>query len=150
MIRNARQHMVTQEYVAKFERAIDQLKNRPSASDPTDPRMREIQIAALQSQLDDLRAELSEYDQLRAGQLESVSLDSLPRLADALIAARITSGLTQRQLAERLGLKEQQIQRYEATDYQSASLARMTEIASALQIEVRGEIGLPGAATKAA
>ena len=33
---------------------------------------------------------------------------------------------------QRLGLKEQQIQRYEATDYASASLTRTREVAGAL------------------
>jgi DNA-binding XRE family transcriptional regulator len=150
VIRNARQRAVTSEFIEKFERAIDQLTNHPSAADPKDPRMREIQVMALRSQLNDLRSELAEYDQLRSGRLRRVSLDSVPHLANALIAARIAAGLTQRQLAERLGLKEQQIQRYEATDYQSASLARLTEIASALGIEIRGEVELPGSTTRAA
>ena len=38
------------------------------------------------------------------------------------------------QAAERLGLQEQQIQRYEATDYASASLTRIKEVVSALGI----------------
>jgi HTH-type transcriptional regulator / antitoxin HigA len=41
-------------------------------------------------------------------------------------------------LADRLGLKEQQIQRYEATDYASASLARVIEISEALGLELKG------------
>jgi hypothetical protein len=36
-------------------------------------------------------------------------------------------------LAERLGMPEQQIQRYEAVEYESVSLARIIEIAKALQ-----------------
>ena len=56
-------------------------------------------------------------------------------LATVLIKARVAQGLSQRDLAERLGLKEQQIQRYEATDYASASLARIKEVVSALGAE---------------
>jgi len=36
-----------------------------------------------------------------------------------------------------LGLKPQQIQRYEANDYQTASLARLLEIARVLNLRVR-------------
>ena len=41
-----------------------------------------------------------------------------------LVKARIARGWTQRQLAEALGMADQQIQRYEANDYRSTSLAR--------------------------
>jgi transcriptional regulator with XRE-family HTH domain len=53
-------------------------------------------------------------------------------LPEALIDDRKKLGLTQRELAERLGVKEQQIQRYEATRYQSASLKRIVEVAEAM------------------
>jgi HTH-type transcriptional regulator/antitoxin HigA len=60
-------------------------------------------------------------------------LADLPRI---LIQARIAQGLSQTDLAERLGMKPQQIQRYEATEYMSASLARLIEIAEVLQVRV--------------
>jgi len=62
------------------------------------------------------------------------SLDELPR---TLIRARIAAGLTQEELAARLGLKPQQIQRYEATDYHSASMQRMSEVLRALGVRLR-------------
>ena len=52
------------------------------------------------------------------------------------IKARIAQGLSQKDLAERLKLKEQQIQRYEATDYASASLNRIKEVVTALGIDI--------------
>ena len=45
--------------------------------------------------------------------------------------------MTQEDLAARLGVKPQQIQRYEASDYQTASLARLREIARLLGLDVR-------------
>jgi len=41
-----------------------------------------------------------------------LELESLAELPEALIRARIAVGLTQKGLAGRLGLKEQQVQRY--------------------------------------
>ena len=41
-----------------------------------------------------------------------------------------------------MGLKEQQIQRYEATEYASADLARVNEVAKALGMRVREDIFL--------
>ena len=53
-------------------------------------------------------------------------------LPETLIKARIARGMSQRELAERIGLKEQQIQRYEATNYSSASLSRIRAVVSGL------------------
>jgi HTH-type transcriptional regulator/antitoxin HigA len=53
-----------------------------------------------------------------------------------LIRARISKGLSQRQLAEALGLKEQQIQRYESDRYATASLRRLEEVAKALELKI--------------
>lgn len=47
-----------------------------------------------------------------------------------LVKALIARGWTQRQLAEAVGMAEQQIQRYEANDYRSTSLARLCGIAT--------------------
>ena len=56
----------------------------------------------------------------------------LENLPEMLVEERLRLELTQKQLAEKMGLKEQQIQRYEATRYQSASLRRLQEVAEAL------------------
>ena len=61
------------------------------------------------------------------------SIESLPLL---LIKARIAANLTQKDLAKQLGLKEQQIQRYEATDYASASLSRIIQVSQKLNIKL--------------
>ena len=54
-------------------------------------------------------------------------------IATNLIKARIARGLTHKELAQRVGIKEQQIQRYEATDYEAANLSRLQAVASALR-----------------
>ena len=60
-----------------------------------------------------------------------------------MIATRIASGLSQRELAERMGLKQQQIQRYEVDKYAGASLSRIARVSKALDIELKNEIRVP-------
>lgn len=103
--------------------------------------VRQTHIDALKSQISEFETLIAEYEMLRAGSVrvsESASLQELPRI---LIQARISSGLTQTDLAERLQLKPQQIQRYEASNYQSASLARLVEIADILGIRISNTYG---------
>ncbi len=64
-------------------------------------------------------------------------LELLADLPRALIRARISKGLTQKELAERLGIKEQQIQKYEATEYASASLSRVRAVIDALGVKLK-------------
>ncbi len=57
-----------------------------------------------------------------------------------LIVARIAKGYSQKELAWRLGLKEQQVQRYEADRYSSISIKNYGRIASLLGVHLRAEI----------
>jgi len=45
-------------------------------------------------------------------------------------------------LAARLGVKPQQVQRYEASNYQTASFARLREVARVLGLRVRETVEL--------
>jgi len=144
MIKNEREYRITKAQAEKFERAVAELS--AGDGDPSlHPLLKKAQREGIQSQLEELQEQLAEYDALRLGRWSVISLDSLEEFPQALIKARIAAGLTQRELAERLGLKEQQIQRYEATEYASADLARLNEIARALKIRVREDIFLGAA-----
>ena len=57
-----------------------------------------------------------------------------------LIIARIARGLSQADLAERLGMREQQIQRYESERYRSISLQNFKRVATALSVELQAII----------
>ena len=85
---------------------------------------------------EDLRSELAEFDLLRDGTLSRFDAGSLEELSTVLVKARIARGWTQRQLAEALGMAQQQIQRYEVNDYRAVSFAGMCDIAKALEVTV--------------
>lgn len=131
MIKNERQYRITKAEADKFEATIAKVQSAPEDK-RVHPKLRKAQIDALKSQLADLRTDIEEYQALRSGKqkvLELTSFDDLPR---ALIQARIASGMGQEELAKRLGLKPQQLQRYEATDYAAASFTRVSEVAKAV------------------
>ncbi len=144
MIKTERQYHVTRAQAKKFSRALAAVETAADHQSEIHPALRKAEVDGLQSQLEDLRAELEEYEALRSGEQTTFHADSFDELPRALIKARVALGLSQRQLAERLGLKEQQVQRYEATEYASASLTRIREVIDALGIRVREEVVLPG------
>lgn len=130
MITNERQYQQTRKKLTGLEALI----TATGAGDAGDEGFRDVQLAALQSQATDLREEIDEYETLRDGGTTVIEASSLAGLADALIKARVARGWAQHQLADCLGVAEQQVQPYDSTAYRSASLARLCDIAEALGV----------------
>jgi HTH-type transcriptional regulator / antitoxin HigA len=133
MIYNDRQYNVSQAQVAKLKTTLD-----AAASDKIgrDAWLRKIEVDALRSQISEIEADIAEYELLKSGEVtfsETCALSELPRV---LVQARVAKGLSQTDLAERLNMKPQQVQRYEATNYMSASLARLIEVATVLDVKI--------------
>jgi HTH-type transcriptional regulator/antitoxin HigA len=144
VITNEVQYRATKAHLDRFEQAAVNIEARPGKR----TKLERLELDAVRSQAADLRAELDDYDELRTGNRSTFDAPSLEELATVLVKARIARGWTQRQLAEALGMAEQQIQRYEANDYRSTSLARLCDIANALGVTIRerGELRDPNAA----
>ena len=100
--------------------------------------LKDAEINALKSQIAEIEVELSEYKLLKSGQISFSKTYALEELPHVLVQARIAAGMSQTRLAEKLDLKPQQIQRYEATDYMGASLSRLIEVSRALGVKSSG------------
>ncbi len=135
MITNDVQYRTAKAQVDRLQRLRAELDERPLDTNDGELR-RKLETHAVESQASELRAELEEYDALRAGHAPVGHLTTLEDLPRLLVRARIAAGISQKALAERMGLKEQQIQRYESSDYSSASLSRLREVANALDFSV--------------
>ena len=135
MIHSDKQLGVSTRELAKLNDALGSIQSEESSQDW----VRKAEINALKSQIAELRADIKNYQTLKRGEItvaKSVSLEELPSV---LVQARIISGLSQNDLARALGTKPQQVQRYEATDYMGASLAKLIEVSRVLKVRVVGE-----------
>jgi transcriptional regulator with XRE-family HTH domain len=140
MIKNERQYRITKSQADKFADAIRRVEKAPSSANPL---VVKASREALESQLADLHSEIEEYERLLTGDVHLVEVESFHELPAALIRARIAAGLSQKDLGERLDMKEQQIQRYEATDYAGASFSTLSAIVGALGVSMREDILVP-------
>lgn len=136
MIKNERQYRITRAQAERFSQALNDLQGQGSELTEVHPLLRQAREDALRSQLGDLEGDLREYEALKAGHFEFEQLKTVAELPTMLIKARIARGLSQRDLAERMGLKEQQVQRYEASEYESASFARIRNVVDALGLDI--------------
>jgi DNA-binding XRE family transcriptional regulator len=145
VITNQREYRITKSWIARFEKELIANDKRELGPDEH-PDMRQVVHNAIASEIETLRRQIDHYEQLRDGHITSREITSLRELPTALIEARIAARLTQRQLAERIGVAEQQIQRWEANDYSGVNLGRLQSIADALGVQIRETITYSSAA----
>jgi len=82
-----------------------------------------------------LKEEVASYERLKRGEFDEIrNFEGLGRL---LVALRIAQGITQRELAERLGVHESQISRDERNEYHGLTVERASRILDALGADTR-------------
>src|SRR5439155_15524876 len=106
MVANQREYRITAAAISRLEEGLARAGEHGAARSPL---AQQLLREGIEGQLETLREQVAEYEALQSGTVAVLEADSLTQLPDALIRARIASGLTQRALAERLGLKEQQV-----------------------------------------
>ena len=129
MIQNERQYKVTKGQIAKLDAA---LKSSRGLSEKMDPRVYQAMIGGIEWEINRLQQQLHDFEELK--ETSSLYMHSVEDLPQILVKARIARGYTQKELAERLNIKPQQIQMYESTAYRSASWKRILEVLDALDM----------------
>ena len=136
MITNERQYKITGTQLEKFRAAIESFDLSHAAKRNNSEVLAKAELDALKSEYENLSLQMQEYETLKSGTVDILKATTLVELPIILIKARIAKGYSQRELANKVGLKEQQIQRYEAEVYASASLRRLTDVADALGLSI--------------
>jgi HTH-type transcriptional regulator/antitoxin HigA len=137
MIQNRKQYQVTNSQMSKLKAG---LKMAEGSKGKMDPRLQKAMVAGLQSQIGDLKKELEEFEALEKSR--SIGIESVDELSALLTKGRIARGYTQKELAEKMQLSPQQIQRYEATGYRAASFARIQKTIRVLGLDFRAQVVL--------
>lgn len=78
--------------------------------------------------------EIESYERLKGGEFKE--LKNLRGIGELLIGVRIALGLTQREMAERLGVHETQVSRDERNEYFGVTVERAGKILETLGVEV--------------
>jgi ribosome-binding protein aMBF1 (putative translation factor) len=136
VITNERRYSITRAELRRFEEAAAEQQRREPV-DGIDPRIEKALVDGLLGQGETLREEVKRHEDLREGHVSHREIDGLRDLPTALIEARIAAGLTQKALAQRLEVAEQQVQRREADLYSGVGVDRLQEVADALGMAVR-------------
>ena len=129
MIKSDAQRERTLAQVAGFRQALAKV-----AQDKPDKRSAAIR-GSYESMIRQLEDELSEYDQLKSGELNLPHVERLDQIAPFITKIRIAKGVSQTELARRLGVSKQVVSRYEESEYQTVAISRLQEILDAIGIK---------------
>lgn len=96
------------------------------------------QVAKLREPLESFHMQLAEevkaYEGLKRGEIRD--FENLVGLGQVLIGLRIARGMTQRQLAEELGVAESSVSRDERNEYHGITVERVNRVLEALEVRM--------------
>ena len=132
---------------AEYQEARARLREERQRLGEHEARMKEMNLSAaerkraldpLQSFSAQLEEEMEAYERAQRGSFESTT--NLHGLGRVLIGARIYRGISQRELATRLGVHESQVSRDERNEYGSITVERASRILESLGVDLVSEL----------
>lgn len=132
---------------AEYQEAVNRLRDEAGRIKEQKDRLQEMGLMKdeikraldpVRSFHEQLKEEVASYERLRRGEFDELhNFEGLGRL---LVALRIAQGLTQRDLAERLGVHESQVSRDERNEYHGVTVDRANRVLEALGVDMRTEV----------
>jgi HTH-type transcriptional regulator/antitoxin HigA len=133
MLKNERQYNSARTQLKAWMKNLEVLAQREAQKVVADWLLEEERFG-IEQQIKQLSAEIQEYEELLAGKKPAMPpaavLDDLPKM---LIQWRIYRRWTQKELAIRLGMQENQLQKYEAENYSGVAFQNLQKIAHVLE-----------------
>jgi ribosome-binding protein aMBF1 (putative translation factor) len=130
-------YLEAKDRIEKEFRTIKQHQMKMKKSGMTKEQIK-LAIDPLSSFALQLQEEIEEYEKLRRGQFDV--LENLSGIGHLLVAFRIFKGMKQKELAEKLGIKESQISRDERNEYHGASIEKIQSVLAALGITLTTKV----------
>ena len=146
MIRTEQEYQLTPQNLAEQDERIKlqaaQLKAMKLTKDGIKRVLDPVRVFAEQ-----MREEVATYVRLKRGEFDA--LENLAGMGQMLIALRISKGLTQRELAQRMGVNESQVSRDERNEYHGITLDRAQRILEVLEVRMTTTVQSPGPMNRA-
>lgn len=137
MIRNEREYQEAVGRLADERQRLKEHRARLKEAGLTAEEIKRV-IDPIESFHLQLREEVESYERLKRQEFEE--LDNFRGLGQLLISLRIAQGISQRELAKRLGVHESQVSRDERNEYFGITLERAEKVLDALNVRLRTKV----------
>jgi DNA-binding XRE family transcriptional regulator len=131
MIRTEQEYELTRQKLADQEDRVRQQAAQLKAMGIDKDGIKRVldPIRSFSAQLQD---EIDTYERLKRGEFPEI--ENFDGMGQLLIALRISKGITQREMAHRMGVNESQVSRDERNEYAGVTLDRAQRILEVLQV----------------
>lgn len=133
MIRNDNEYRKSVEKVQAEAVRIQEMSNNLEKEGYTPEEVKRLIDPIISFHLQ-LKEEISSYEKLKRGEFNE--LHNFRGFGHLLVSFRIAKGITQKELADKLGVKESQISRDERNEYHNITIDRATRIMDALGVSL--------------
>ena len=117
--------------------SIEGLKNKREAIEKQHGKKKaDLVWKAYRRLVEQMQEQVRQYDALRNEGIPAFKGSNLSEFGDYLVDARIAAGMTQEELAKRLGVSQPMIYKYEMNQYQGYSLQIIEKAAKALGVNL--------------
>lgn len=139
MIRNENEYKEAVARLGEEQKRLRQHANRLKEAGLGNEEIKRV-IDPIESFHLQLKEEVESYERLKRGEFDD--LDNLRGLGHLLIALRIAQGISQRELAKRLGTHESQVSRDERNEYFGITLERAVKVLESLNVRLTTKVQL--------
>lgn len=145
MIKTETEYRLTKQRIAQSQEAASKQREQLRAQGLTAEQIERVMQPMLTFQAQ-YGEEVEWYERVRSGDVTPIH--NLNDIGQALIGLRIARGLTQKQLADRLGVSESIVSRDERNTYHGISVERAQRILDALEGQATLTVTKPSAPTR--
>lgn len=133
MIKNEKQYKISKKKFKELENQIDKI----TSDTDQNPLRNQLILASLNNSKSELEKEILLYESLKKNKDGILKERLISELPSIITEYKIMAGLTQKELAEMLDLKEQQLQRYEADSFKSVTFKNLLKFLDLIGLEIR-------------
>jgi ribosome-binding protein aMBF1 (putative translation factor) len=137
MIRNETEYQEASSRLAEERERLLDHRQRLKEAGLSDEEIKRV-IDPMESFHFQLREEVESYERLKRREFEE--LENFRGFGHLLISLRIAKGVSQRELAKRLGVHESQVSRDERNEYFGITLERAVKILDALDVKLHTKV----------
>ncbi len=132
MIKNEKQYKISKKLLIEVVEEINKVKTEKDQNIK-----RRLVAGSLTDFKEDIEEEIRDYEKLKNSKSTVLKERNIQDLPSLIIEYKIANHLTHKEFAKILGLKEQQLQRYESESFKTVSFQNLMKFLNLLQLDLK-------------